>query len=56
MSSNQDEEEDEGEDEQNSVEEKDISKTGDDVKESQKLKTENEEFEDKEIDLDYSQN
>ena len=56
VSSNQDEEEDEGEDEQNSVEEKDISKTGDDVKESQKVKTENEEFEDKEIDLDYSQN
>ena len=55
VSSNQDEE-DEGEDEQNNVEEKDSSKTGDDVKESQKVKTENGEFEDKEIDLDNSKN
>ena len=55
VSSNQDEQ-DEGEDEQNNVEEKDSSKTGDDVKESQKVKTENGEFEDKEIDLDNSKN
>lgn len=55
VSSNQDEQ-DEGEDEQNNVEEEDSSKTGDDVKESQKVKTENGEFEDKEIDLDNSKN